>query len=504
MGTDPGLKRGYNQDAVGKQEPSDARQLRSRGALYIVADGVGGGPSGEVASQMAVRATIQGYYGAPPSMDNLTSLRQAIVRANSEVYRQSRENPEWQGMATTIVAIVAQLDGHLIVANAGDSRAYLVRNGQPTVLSEVHSWVAEQVAAGILTVDQAKTHRRRHQITRSLGRRPTVEVAVSTHQMLKNDIVVLVSDGITDVIEAHEIVDAVRDGEPQAVVDDLIDLANSRGGPDNIAVLIVRYPQIEAARAARAPRKPSKVGILAAGGVVVVLAVVAIVVVALSRQRPTTPSASAAVSATTQAPTVEAPPTQEGPTPSLESVEVQSPTLVSAVAEPTTTPSETPSPTEETERRATATLVPTPEATNTPVPTATPARYGVAPKLTEPGHEQWMLSDTATLKWTFPYTLKANEKFEVRIWRQGQAGNIIKKVETTNKSYDYKMPGYDKYEWTVVVMRKVSEGTWEEVSDPASIRAFYWEKAEKPDDGDDDADKDEKPKPTTRPPTPVK
>jgi len=496
MGTDPGIKRGYNQDAVGKQEPSDARQLRSRGALYILADGVGGGPSGEVASQVAVRATIQEYYSAPPSMDNARSLRQAIVRANSEVYRQSQENPEWQGMATTIVAIVAQLDGRLIVANAGDSRAYLVRNSQPTIMSEQHSWVAEQVAAGILTVKQAKTHRRRHQITRSLGRRPTVEVAVSTHEMLKNDIVVLCSDGITDVIEDHEIVDAVRDGDLQAVVSGLIDLANSRGGPDNISVLIVRYPQVEAARAARAPRKPSRVGLLAAGGVVVVLAVAAIVVVALSRQRAAAPSASAAV----QSPTVEAPPTQEEPTPSLESVEVESPTLVSAVTQPTATPSETPSPTEETERRATATLMPTPEATNTPSPTATPARYGVAPELTEPGDEQWMLSDTTTLKWTFPYTLKANEQFEIRIWKQGQAGNIIERVQSTEKSYDYKMPSYDNYEWTVVVVRKVSEGTWVEVSDPAAVRAFYYAEPEKPADGK----KDDKPKPTTRPPTPVK
>jgi len=173
------------------------------------------------------------------------------------------------------------------------------------------------------------------------------------------------------------------------------------------------------------------------------------------------------------------------------------------MAEPTTTPSETPSPTEETERRATATLVPTPEATNTPVPTATPARYGVAPKLTQPGPGEWMQSDTATLKWTFPYTLKANEQFEIRIWKQGQAGNIIKKVETTNKSYDYKMPGYDNYEWTVVVVRKLSEGTWVEVSDPAAVRAFYYAEPAKPDDGKDDGDKDEKPKPTKKPkPTP--
>ena len=493
MGTDPGLKRGYNQDAVGKQEPSDARQLRSRGALYIVADGVGGAKHGEVASQMAIRATIRGYYAASATMDNARSLLQAIVQANSQVYHESQKNPEWQGMATTIVAIVAQLDGRLIVANAGDSRAYLVRNGQATVMSEEHSWVAEQVAAGILTPEQAKTHRRRHQITRSLGRRPTVEVAISTHEVLNNDIVVLCSDGITDVIEDDEIADAVRDGEPQAVVTALIDLANSRGGPDNISVLIVKYPQ---ARAAERGKRRLPVGVLAGGAVVAVLAIAAIGAIALSRRTPVSPTGSAVAGVITESPTVEVLSTEEPPASPLASEEVASPTAASAMTQPTATPSQTPAPTEESEREATATLVPTPEATNTPLPTATPARYSVAPDLTEPGDGEWMKSDTAKLKWTFGYTLKANEKFEVRIWKQGEPGIIIERIRTTEKSYDYKMPGYDKYEWTVVALRQPSEGTWLEVSDPASPRWFGWAKREKP------SEKEKEPEPTKPKPKP--
>ena len=92
MKTDPGRKREYNEDSVDGHEPDDVRQLRSRGALYIVADGVGGGRAGEVASKVAVRTTIEGYYGAPRSMDNVRSLRWAIAQANREVFRQSQQN----------------------------------------------------------------------------------------------------------------------------------------------------------------------------------------------------------------------------------------------------------------------------------------------------------------------------------------------------------------------------------------------------------------------------
>jgi len=491
MGTDPGRKRGYNQDSVGKQEPSDSAQLQSRGALYIVADGVGGGKAGEVASQMAVRATIQGYYGAPPTMDNVRSLRQAISRANDEVFRQSQANPEWQGMATTIVAVVAQLDGRLIVANAGDSRGYVVRNGRASVLTEDHTWVAEQVAAGILTPQQAKTHKRRHQITRSLGRRPTVDVVISTHQVLKNDIVVLCSDGITDVVEDQEIADAVRRGEPQPVVDELIALANSRGGPDNISVLIIKYPQVQAAGAPAPARKGFPKGVLVGGAVVAVLAIAAVVAGALSRQTPTSPSATAVAAVSTQLPTVEAAPTQEAPAVITE--EATSPTETSAATEPTAAPTQSVQvAATEAEREATATLVPTPEATSTPLPTATPAKYSVAPTLTAPGHEEWMQSSTATLKWSFAWRLKPSEQYELRIWKQGQPGVFIKRLRTTSDSYDYKMPDYDKYEWTVVVLRQPSEGAWVEVSDPAAVRAFYWAKEEKPPEKEDDG----KPEPT--------
>ena len=103
-----------------------------------------------------------------------------------------------------------------------------------------------------------------------------------------------------------------------------------------------------------------------------------------------------------------------------------------------------------------------------------------------------MQSDTAKLEWTFPYSLKANEQFEVLIWKQGQAGITIETVRTTERSYDYTMPGYDNYEWTVVVLRQRSGGDWREVSAPAPVRAFYWAKPEKPSEGK----KEEEPKPT--------
>jgi len=502
MRTDPGRKRGYNQDSVGKQEPADADLLRKRGALYIVADGVGGGKAGEVASQIAVRMTIKGYYGAPPTMDNARALRHAIIRANSEAYRQSQENPDWQGMATTIVAVVAELDRTLIMANVGDSSGYLVRDGQVTLISEEHSWVAEQVAAGILTPQQAKTHKRRHQITRSLGRRPSVEVAMSTQELLPGDIVVLCSDGITDVIEDDEIARAVTSGDPQPVVDELTDLANARGGPDNISVLIIKFPQ---AAEARLPRKPFPVAALI-GGVVVIAAVV-VGAIALSGKPATTPTPSLVAEASVESSvpvvgeshrTIEATQTQEVSTGAPTAAAV-SPSAASRTAVPAAVPSASVATTEsaEADRKPTATLVPSPIATNTPLPTPTPARYSIAPSLTEPGNEQWMQSDTAKLKWTFPYGLKANEQYEVRIWKQGQPGVIIKRLRTTQTSYDYKMPGYDKYEWTVVVLRQPSEGSWVEVSDPAAIRAFYWAKAEAPPD-------DGKPEPTKPKPKPTK
>lgn len=308
--TDVGRRRDHNEDAVGGLVAPQEARLAQRGALYVVADGMGGHSAGEVASRIALETTLEAYLAAPASLSNPVALRQAIQQANTRTLQKSLESPDMEGMGTTLVAAVVQRDGTLVVANVGDSRAYLVREGRATKLSVDHTWVAEQVAAGILTADEAKVHRRRHVITRALGRRPEVEIALSTHRLLAGEALVLCSDGLSDVVEDHELALYAVQGEPQEAAQALMHLANERGGPDNISVLIVRYAGLQDAKV-RAPRAAWP--LVVAIGVPLTLIAVAVALVLLGILK--NPFASQPAATPEQSPALTATPSQAGGTP---------------------------------------------------------------------------------------------------------------------------------------------------------------------------------------------
>ncbi|MFP4437027.1 MAG: protein phosphatase 2C domain-containing protein [Chloroflexaceae bacterium] len=229
--SDLGLKREVNQDCYGIAEalPSE-RQDR----LLVVCDGMGGHMAGEVASRLGVSALLAHYY-ATAQEDRRALLPAALVAANRQVYEQGRGT-----MGTTSV-VALLLGDQLHVANVGDSRAYLLRDGQLRQLSQDHSFVAEQVAAGLLTPEQARVSAHRNMITRALGHQADVQVDLFPPLTLQpGDSVILSTDGMHGLVEDSEIAGVVSTLLPEAAVEQLVQMANARGGTDNITVVIAQ------------------------------------------------------------------------------------------------------------------------------------------------------------------------------------------------------------------------------------------------------------------------
>jgi protein phosphatase len=238
--SDRGLVRGHNEDALSYSVPQDPAIVASKGCLYVVADGIGGAQAGEVASSCAVECICTSYY-ASPLADVVTALRAAFVAAHEEILRQAVQR-DARGMGTTAVALVVV--GHqAIVANVGDSPAYLVRRGQAQQLSEEHSWVALALAEGLLTPEQADRFPHRHVITRNLGMEKPLEVYFSPAIPLEpGDSVLLCTDGLSNLVTPAEIAAVAGNVglSPQEAVQQMANLALARGAPDNVTVLLVR------------------------------------------------------------------------------------------------------------------------------------------------------------------------------------------------------------------------------------------------------------------------
>ncbi|HZU67033.1 MAG TPA: Stp1/IreP family PP2C-type Ser/Thr phosphatase [Ktedonobacteraceae bacterium] len=240
--TDVGRKREHNEDNMAYVIPKDPQVMAIKGALFIVADGMGGHAAGEVASEIAVDTVSNAYY-QDDSDDVAFSLVQAIRRANAAIHQRAAENMLRSGMGTTCVAAV--LRGNMAyIANVGDSRAYLVRSGQVRQISQDHSWVYEQVRAGLLTEDQARTHAQRNVITRSLGTQAEVEIDVFHEQLQEGDTLVLCSDGLSGLVSDEELQRTVEQFMPQESVYHLVERANENGGPDNITAIVVRVQEV--------------------------------------------------------------------------------------------------------------------------------------------------------------------------------------------------------------------------------------------------------------------
>ncbi|HEX6482779.1 MAG TPA: Stp1/IreP family PP2C-type Ser/Thr phosphatase [Ktedonobacteraceae bacterium] len=240
--TDVGRKREHNEDNMAYVIPKDPQVMAMKGALFIVADGMGGHAAGEVASEIAVDTVSNAYY-QDDGDDVAASLLQSIRRANAAIHQRAAENMLRSGMGTTCVAAV--LRGSVAyIANVGDSRAYLVRNGQVKQISQDHSWVYEQVRAGLLTEDQARTHAQRNVITRSLGTQVEVDIDVFHEPLQEGDTLILCSDGLSGLVSDEELQRIVDQFVPQESVYHLVERANANGGPDNITAIVVRVQEM--------------------------------------------------------------------------------------------------------------------------------------------------------------------------------------------------------------------------------------------------------------------
>lgn len=235
-GTDVGKVRDHNEDFVLIPVPGEAEH-KAKGQLFIVADGMGGYQAGEVASEMAARTVAQQYY-ADPSEDPSTRLRNAVQAANAEVHRQAQGNTAHIGMGTTIVA-TALVGRKAYIASVGDSRAYVIHNGKLDQITQDHSFVGEQVRAGILTKEQARSHPQRNVITRALGSQPTVTVDTFSGELTEGDSLVLCTDGLSGHVPDDAIRETVLQHPPDRAVQKLIQMAKDDGGTDNITVIVL-------------------------------------------------------------------------------------------------------------------------------------------------------------------------------------------------------------------------------------------------------------------------
>jgi serine/threonine protein phosphatase PrpC len=238
--SDTGPVRERNEDYVDYCVPEDETVRQVKGALFLVADGMGGHRAGQVASRTAVECTRQEYY-TDPAANVQESLERAFKMANREVHDKARSDPAMAGMGTTLVAAIIRDRGKkAIIANVGDSRAYLLRGKQLTQITVDHSWVEAQFRAGLLTRKQAEKHPQRNLITRALGIHPSVEVDLFERKLRKGDSLLLCTDGVSGELSEERMAEIVRTGSPAEAAAELVARANAQGGNDNATALVVR------------------------------------------------------------------------------------------------------------------------------------------------------------------------------------------------------------------------------------------------------------------------
>jgi len=245
--TDPGKKRANNEDAL---------LLNDTMGLYAVADGIGGNEGGEVASSIAVETLAQampdllGEKDRTPPVGRVrtddpsaSALREAFFLANRAIHQERSQNPGISNMGTTLTALLLR-DKQAFIAHIGDSRAYLLRAGKLEQLTNDHSFVAEQVRAGTITQEQARSSPYRHMITRALGIAEDVKADLTNHALKKDDRFLLCTDGLTEMVADAEIGRVLATSSPEEAVQKLLDAANERGGVDNITAVVVWVTEV--------------------------------------------------------------------------------------------------------------------------------------------------------------------------------------------------------------------------------------------------------------------
>jgi len=255
--SDVGRTREHNEDAfvvadLAHGEPLHFDHMRTerasgRGTLFMVADGMGGAAAGEIASEMAVEVVLQqmrrrwrdGTTVEPVTF--VATLKAATEVANATIHHYAADHPELRGMGTT-ATIAGLLGDTLFLAQVGDSRAYLVRDGIAIQITKDQSLMQKLIEAGEITVEEAEMSDRRNIILQALGPEPYVKIDLTHQRVRRDDVLVLCSDGLSGLVRPDQIARAVtEEASPELAAERLVDLANSSGGPDNITVVVARF-----------------------------------------------------------------------------------------------------------------------------------------------------------------------------------------------------------------------------------------------------------------------
>lgn len=229
--SDVGRVREVNEDYFGSFHGSF-------GELLVVCDGIGGHKGGETASRLAVDTIKNHFEDLPIDYDVKKELHSALSFANSKLVETAREDPSLEGMGSTAVIVLFK-DIFAYTANLGDSRIYLVRDEKIKLLTTDHSLVQQMIDSKMLTPEEAKSHPKKNVITKSLGREGAVEPDISDPiELLKNDKFILCTDGLTNYVRDDEILKIAGNNPVQQAAGKLVDIANEKGGSDNITVQI--------------------------------------------------------------------------------------------------------------------------------------------------------------------------------------------------------------------------------------------------------------------------
>lgn len=236
--TDVGMKRSNNEDWIAGYEPDDPEEVQLSGYLYIVADGVGGASRGERASQYAAQKVLYEYFQYPDTPPE-ERLKVLLRRAGNEIHQFAIDNGTSK-MATTMVAAVIRGD-KLTIANVGDSRGYLIRNGQIIQISRDHNLADEMVRNGSITVEEAKHSKIKNKLTRSLGGEHDVKVDIFKDiELLPGDLIILCSDGLTRYATDDDLLNLSAEGTLDEICHRMITFAKQSGGADNISVYLMK------------------------------------------------------------------------------------------------------------------------------------------------------------------------------------------------------------------------------------------------------------------------
>lgn len=245
--SDPGMVRSHNEDSVATDAAS---------GVVVLADGMGGYNAGEVASGIAVSLLSEGLRQAL-QVKNLTQLvpetnetlahkvfKEQIAKANDTIYQTSQTQPQCAGMGTTLV-VAAFYDNKMTVGHIGDSRMYRLRGDEFSQVTKDHSLLQEQIDAGIISKEDAKHSQNKNLVTRALGIDPTVDPELHDYDLLPDDIYLLCSDGLNDMVEDEDIGTALTmlRSNLSLAATQLIQMANDNGGKDNVSVILVRVLQ---------------------------------------------------------------------------------------------------------------------------------------------------------------------------------------------------------------------------------------------------------------------